>query len=91
MTDIRVEIQIPASPEAVWADVRDIGSHVEWMHDAEAITFTSPIEAGVGTTFDCATRIGPIRLTHQGAFRQFKDQCRRFKLITIQAILNIAG
>lgn len=63
MTDIRVEIEIPASPEAVWADVRDIGSHVEWMRDAEAITFTSPIEAGVGTTFDCATRIGPIRLT----------------------------
>lgn len=63
MARIRVETEIDATPAEVWADVEDIASHVEWMHDAEAITFTSTSTSGVGTTFDCATRIGPIRLT----------------------------
>lgn len=63
MARIRVATEIDATPEAVWADVEDISSHVEWMHDAEAITFTSESSSGVGTTFDCLTKVGPIRLT----------------------------
>lgn len=63
MGRIRVETEIEATPATVWADVEDIATHVEWMHDAEAITFTSDRTEGVGTTFDCLTRIGPIRLT----------------------------
>jgi hypothetical protein len=58
-----VEIVLDASPERVWDDVRDIASHVEWMQDAVAIDFTSEQRSGVGTTFDCDTRIGPFRLT----------------------------
>ena len=46
----------------MWDDVRDLGSHVEWMADAEAIRFTSRRRSGVGTTFDCDTRVGPLRL-----------------------------
>ena len=45
--------------------VEDVGSHVEWMHDAVAIRFTSRRQSGVGTTFDCDTRVGPFRLTDQ--------------------------
>jgi hypothetical protein len=63
MTTITVGIEIDASPSAIWADVRHIGSHVEWMHDAQSITFTSTGQEGVGTTFDCATKVGPLRLT----------------------------
>jgi hypothetical protein len=33
------------------------------MHDAAAIRFTSSKRRGVGTAFDCDTRVGPIRLT----------------------------
>ena len=33
------------------------------MLDAEAIRFTSRQRSGVGTTFDCDTKIGPLRLT----------------------------
>lgn len=54
---------IAAPPPAVWADVRDLASHVEWMADAEAIRFTSDARAGIGTTFDCDTRVGPLHLT----------------------------
>jgi hypothetical protein len=32
------------------------------MHDAESIRITSPRSTGVGTTFECATRVGPLRL-----------------------------
>jgi Polyketide cyclase / dehydrase and lipid transport len=60
---IRVEVEIAAPPAAVWADVARIASHVEWMSDAEKITFTSTAIGGIGTTFECDTRIGPVRLT----------------------------
>lgn len=53
---------IPAPPSEVWADVRELGSHVEWMADAEAIRFTSRTRSGVGTTFECDTRVGPFSL-----------------------------
>jgi hypothetical protein len=46
----------------VWASIKDIGSHVEWMEDAVAIRFTSSRRSGVGTTFDCDTQVGPLRL-----------------------------
>ncbi len=63
MARIRVTVDIPASPAEVWADVRHIDRHVEWMHDAESITFTTTDTSGVGTAFDCATKVGPLRLT----------------------------
>lgn len=62
MPSIRVATELPASPETVWADVRDLASHVEWMADAETIRFTSATTSGVGTTFDCETKVGPLRL-----------------------------
>ena len=62
MTRIRVSTRIDASPGEVWRAVEDIGSHVTWMHDAVAIRFTSARHRGVGTTFDCDTRVGPFSL-----------------------------
>ena len=63
MSRIRVSTVIEAPRRSVWEDVRDIASHVEWMADAVAIRFTSRQRKGVGTTFDCDTRIGPFALT----------------------------
>jgi hypothetical protein len=60
---IRVATTIEATPDRVWAEIVDIGSHVRWMEDAAAIRFTSAAHSGVGATFDCDTRIGPFRLT----------------------------
>ena len=62
MPGIRVSTYVPATVERVWDDVRDLGSHVEWMADAEEIRFTSESRSGVGTTFDCDTKVGPLRL-----------------------------
>jgi len=63
MVAITVEVELDAPPEVVWSDLRNISSHVHWMHDAEAIWFTSAETEGVGTAFECETKVGPIRLT----------------------------
>jgi len=63
MPPIEVSTVIAAPPAEVWAHVADVTSHVEWMTDAEAIRLTSGQRSGVGTTFECDTRIGPLRLT----------------------------
>lgn len=63
MVAITVEIELDAPPEVVWSDVRNVANHVEWMHDAESIWFTSAEREGVGTTFECETKVGPLQLT----------------------------
>jgi hypothetical protein len=63
MTSIRVDETILAPPEAVWAAIEDISTHVRWMEDAVAIRFTSEARSGVGAEFDCDTQLGPFRLT----------------------------
>jgi hypothetical protein len=60
---VRVSTTLPAPPSVVWADVSDLASHVEWMADAESLRFTTRRRAGVGTTMEVATRVGPFRLT----------------------------
>ena len=60
---IEVSIDIPAPPQEVWDYVADLASNVEWMADAESIDFTSAQTEGVGTTFDCVTKVGPLKTT----------------------------
>jgi carbon monoxide dehydrogenase subunit G len=60
---IRTEVIIDAPPDAVWRRLADIADHVSWMADAAAIRFTGDDRTGVGTTFECETRLGPLRTT----------------------------
>ena len=57
-----MSITVAAPSAVVWDDLRDIAGHVEWMHDAESIRFLTDATEGVGVRFDCATKVGPIRL-----------------------------
>jgi hypothetical protein len=61
--EIELCTEIPASPAEVWAVVEPIQTHTRWMADAERITFVGARTRGVGTEFDCLTRIGPLRTT----------------------------
>lgn len=63
MSDIEVIINIDATPAQVWSCVEDIATHVDWMQDAAAIRFTSAHNSGLGTTFECDTKVGPITIT----------------------------
>ncbi len=60
---IVVSTVIEASPARVWADVRNIGSHVTWMQDAVEIRFLTEQVEGPGTRFECDTEVGPFSLT----------------------------
>lgn len=58
----------------MWRAVRDIGSHVRWMHDAESIRITSSRTTGLGTVFECATRVGPFRLSDTMEIVEWKER-----------------
>ena len=63
MAKVQVSVQISASPDEVWKVLEDIAGHVDWMEEAVALRFTSRRRRGVGTTFDCDTKVGPLRVT----------------------------
>ena len=63
MSRITVSIKLAASPARVWEVVEPVERHIDWMADAVAIRFTNSQTRGVGTTFDCDTKVGPIKLT----------------------------
>lgn len=57
---VLVSIDIDAPVDEVWADVADMGSHAEWMTDAEQITFAGDRQSGVGAVLIVPTRVGPL-------------------------------
>ncbi len=75
-SSLRVETAIDASRTEVWAYVRDIATHVDWMHDAVAIRFLDDQRAGVGTRFECDTKIGPFSLTDVMEVTAWEDEHR---------------
>jgi carbon monoxide dehydrogenase subunit G len=61
MAEVTTEIVIEAAPETVWNHLSDLGSHAEWMSDAESVRFLTGQRSGVGTRMEVATRLGPFR------------------------------
>jgi hypothetical protein len=60
MTSINVDVFIDRPRRDVWEELRHIDRPVRWMSDARGIDFHSSQREGVGTTFDCLTRVGPF-------------------------------
>jgi hypothetical protein len=63
VSDVTVSIDLDATPAEVWALVEPVERHVDWMADAVSIRFETDQTRGVGTSFLCDTKVGPIRLT----------------------------
>ena len=61
MAVIGITISIDHPIDEVWDALRDLGSHVDWMADAESIEFVGEQREGVGTTMVVHTRVGPLR------------------------------
>ena len=74
MATINVSIEIAATPKEVWGVVKDISDHVNWMKDAERIDFLTEKQSGVGTMFDCATKVGPFRLKDKMEITEWVDE-----------------
>ena len=60
---ITVGIAISAPVEEVWAYVAQVERHVDWMADAESITFLTDQTRGAGTRMSVETAVGPLRTT----------------------------
>ena len=58
---VTISITIAAPLDAVWDELERIEDHVDWMADAESIEFHTDQRRGIGTTFTCRTKIGPLR------------------------------
>lgn len=61
MARLTVRATVDAMPAVVWGELAEVPRHVEWMADAVAIRFLGDLRRGVGTTFECETRVGPLR------------------------------
>lgn len=81
-------------PAVVWARIADVRTHVDWMADAEAIRITSERREGVGTTFECDTVVGPIRLVDRMEITDWvPEQCmgvRHTGLVTGEGRFTLA-
>lgn len=74
VSDVAIEVVIASSPREVWAELSSIEDHVTWMKDAVTITFASEQRRGVGTTFECLTRIGPFRTRDVMTITRWDDE-----------------
>ncbi len=70
---MRVTTTIDAGPQAVWPHLAALDTHIDWMGDADAIRFTSAQRRGVGTSFECDTRVGPFRLTDRMEVTEWEE------------------
>ncbi len=70
---IEVSVDINRTPDQIWDYVQDISSHVEWMADAEAIRFLGSQTHGAGTSFECDTKVGPLRVTDVMTVTSWED------------------
>ena len=61
MARIQISQVIDRAPSEVWNEMRHIERHVNWMHDAVEIRFTSDSREGIGTSFICLTKVGPFK------------------------------
>lgn len=73
---ITIQRTIHAPISSTWAELRVVERHVEWMADAASIAFHSDQREGVGTTFTCLTKVGPLRLRDVMTVTEWDDESR---------------
>ncbi len=74
MATIRVTRVLDAPPAEVWEDIARLDTHVEWMHDAVSIRFTGEGRQGKGVTFECDTKVGPLKTTDRMEITEWVDR-----------------
>jgi len=73
MVHFSSSVSINAPRNVVWEAVADVRRHSDWMADAAEIRLTSVQATGVGTTFECETRVGPLRTLDRMAVTDWEE------------------
>ena len=73
MSKVVTSVIIKAPIDAVWAELSDLEQHVEWMADAVKLDFHSAQRHGVGTSFACYTKVGPLRTVDEMTVTGWED------------------
>ena len=73
MVNFSSSVSIDAPRNVVWEAVEDVRQHSDWMADAAQIRLTSTQVTGVGTTFECETRVGPLRTLDRMAITEWEE------------------
>ncbi len=73
MVHFSSSVSIDAPRNVVWEAVADVRRHSDWMADAAEIRLTSMQATGVGTTFECETRVGPLRTLDRMAVTDWEE------------------
>ena len=73
MAQFTASVNIGFPRKVVWEAVADVRRHSDWMADAAEIRLTSVQASGVGTTFECETRIGPLRTLDRMAVTDWEE------------------
>ncbi|MBT6371438.1 MAG: SRPBCC family protein [Acidimicrobiaceae bacterium] len=73
MAHFRSSVSIDAPRALVWEVIADVRRHSDWMADAAEIRLTSVQATGVGTTFECETRVGPLRTLDRMAVTDWEE------------------
>ena len=76
MARLKVETVIDAPPSAVWAAIEDVTDHARWMEDAVAIRLLTRQRSGVGTEFECDTKVGPFQLLDRMVVTEWRPRRR---------------
>jgi carbon monoxide dehydrogenase subunit G len=61
MAGVSVTIEIPRSPDIVWAELERLEAHAEWMVDVASLDFEGEQRSGAGTVMKALTKVGPLR------------------------------
>ena len=95
MGQIEISIELGVSPAKLWDELRHIDRHVNWMNDAVSLTFLSATTEGIGTSFRCLTKVGPLKTNDVMTITQWEEEksmgVEHVGLITGSGVFTIAG
>jgi uncharacterized protein YndB with AHSA1/START domain len=74
MRPVTVARHYPQPLEIVWRELSELEHHVQWMLDAESLTFHSDQRRGVGVSFSCRTRVGPFVVTDEMVVTAWRER-----------------
>ena len=95
MGQIEISIELGVSPAKLWDELRHIDRHVNWMNDAVSLTFLSATTEGIGTSFRCLTKVGPLKTNDVMTITQWEEEksmgVEHVGLITGSGVFTIAS